>query len=371
MGDIYPKVKVAATAIAPVYWDRDATTQKAIKYILEAGENGANIIGFPESFIPGYPWWIWFGAPSWGLRFYKEFHENAVEIPSPTTEALCDAAKKAKIYTVMGLTERKGGTLYCSQLFINPHGEIMGVHRKLKATHVERSVWGDGGYLQVFDTEYGKLGGLNCFEHLMPLTRCAMYYLGEQIHVASWPAFSMKIGYTFTAPPAVYATRHMAIEGSVFILMCSQLITKEVLDKICDTPEKMQMAEAGGAWAEIIAPDGQTIGTPITENNEGIIYADIDLGDSIYMKNACDTVGHYTRPDLLQLLFNRETPTPVIEVTSERVVLTSKQLTHLLSNYESLKKQIEKSGDLESVNTVLKFEQELKALSHGGMESHR
>lgn len=361
MGDIYPKAKVAATAVSPIYWDREATTQKAVKYILEAGANGANIIGFPEGFIPGYPWWIWFGSPPWGMRFYKEFHENAVEIPSPTTNALCDAAEKANIYVVMGLTERKGATLYCSQLFINPQGNIMGVHRKLKATHVERSIWGDGGYLQVFDTEYGKLGALNCFEHLMPLTRYAMYYLGEQIHVSSWPAFSMKIGHAFTEAPAIYAARHMAAEGSVFVLLCSQLITKQVIEKICDTPEKLAMVEAGGAWAEIIAPDGHTIGSPISGNNEGILYADIDLEDIIYMKNACDTVGHYTRPDLLQLLFNRETPLPVKEVVSGKAIQT-KELNLILSKYEILKKQIEKSGDNESKNIAVEFERELKSL---------
>jgi predicted amidohydrolase len=138
MGDVYPKARVAATAIAPVYWDRDATTEKAIKYIREAAENGANIIGFGEAFIPGYPWWIYFEAPLEGQRFYGELYKNAVEIPSSTTDSLCEAAKKARIYAIIGINERKGGTLYCTQLFISPHGEIMGIHRKLKPSFGER-----------------------------------------------------------------------------------------------------------------------------------------------------------------------------------------------------------------------------------------
>ena len=123
MKDIFPKAKVAATNIAPIYWNRDETTEKAIKYILEAGENAANIIGFGEGFIPGYPWWIWFGSPSWGRKFYLELYKNAVEIPSYTTDSLCEAARKANIYVVIGMSERKGGTLYCTQLFISPKGE--------------------------------------------------------------------------------------------------------------------------------------------------------------------------------------------------------------------------------------------------------
>jgi nitrilase len=170
----------------------------------------------------------------------------------------------------------------------------------------------------------------------------------------------MKIGYRFTAPPAVYTTRDISIEGSVFTLMCTKLITKELIGRICDTPEKAEMIGVGGAWAEIIAPDGQTIGGPIKENNEGIVYADIDLEMIAYTKNACDSVGHNTRPDLLQLLFHRETPMPVKEVSLEEITLTSKQLSSVLNKYENLKQRIEKSGDKKLINIALTFEQELK-----------
>ncbi|MFC1938122.1 carbon-nitrogen hydrolase family protein [Chloroflexota bacterium] len=363
MGDTYPKARVAATALAPVYWDREATTEKAIKYILEAGANGANIVGFGEAFIPGYPWWIWFGSPPWGRKFYAELFKNGVEIPSPTTDALCDAAKKAKIYVVIGINERKAGTLYCTQLYINPHGEIMGIRRKIKPTHCERWVWGDGGYLQVFDTEYGKISGFNCGEHFNPLARCAMYHMGEQIHIASWPSFSMKIGFAFTAPPAVNITRSMASEGALFVVCCTELITKEVIEKVCDTPEKAEMVEAGGAWTEIIAPNGEVISDTISGNSEGIVYADIDLEMILYNKNHFDHVGHYARPDLLQLLFNRETPTPVKEVG--KITQTGKQLSCLLPSYESLKQEIEKSGKQELIDIALKFEQELKNVTEG------
>jgi len=158
-----------------------------VAFIEQAAAGGAGLVAFSEGWLPGYPWWIWLGSPAWGVQYFLELHANSVEVPSGTTATLCNAAKKNGVQVVMGMTERDGGSLYCTQLFIDEEGEIVGKRRKLKPTHVERTVWGegDGSDLMVLDTSYGKIGGLNCWEHVQPLNRYAMYSLGEQIHVGS------------------------------------------------------------------------------------------------------------------------------------------------------------------------------------------
>ena len=224
------------------------------------------------------------------------------------------------MYVVMGMDERGGGSLYCTQLFIDPDGRIMGRHRKLKPTHVERSVWGegDGSDLKVFETPLGKLGGLNCWEHMQPLTRYAMYSLGQQIHVASWPAFSLyrKYAYALGEVTNIGATRHYALEGSCFALAAVSVISKEMVERLADTPERADLIEVGGGASQIIGPDGATIAGPPREDEEALVTAEIDLREIAYAKNFADPVGHYSRPDIFRLVVNRAPQPCVQEVTS-------------------------------------------------------
>jgi nitrilase len=322
MPDTYPVIRVAAVQAAPVWLDREACTAKAVGLIKEAAEGGARLVTFPEAWLPGYPWWIWLGSPAWGVPFFLEMYANAVEIPSQTTEVLCDAAGENGVYVVMGIDERGGGSLYCTQLWIDAGGEIIGRHRKLKPTHVERTVWGegDGSDLFVLDTPLGKLGGLNCWEHVQPLTRYAMYSLGEQVHVGSWPSFCL---YTGLAPAlgAVAnsaASRSYALEGQTFVIHTSAVVSEEMVSRLCDTDERRALLTTGGGATEVFGPDGSTVAGPLPEGQQGILFADLNLGLIPLAKMAHDPTGHYSRPDVTRLLLNR-TPQPAVEIVGEEV----------------------------------------------------
>ena len=307
--DQFPRFKAAAVQAAPVWQDRERSTDKACSLIAEAGRNGAQLIAFPEVWLPGYPSWAFLGTPLWGNEFFAELYANSVEIPSPTTTRLCEAAKQAGAHVVMGMNERAGGSLYITQLFIAPEGNLLGRHRKLKPTHAERTVYGqgDGSDLLVFDTALGRLGALNCWEHLQPLIRYAMYSLGEQVHVASWPSFSLyrKHSYALGAEACMGASREYALEGSCFVLAPVAITSKETVDRLADTTERADLIEVGGGGSHIFGPDGATIAGPAPWDEETILYADIDLYDIARAKNFADPTGHYARPDVLSLLWNR------------------------------------------------------------------
>src|SRR4029077_2489647 len=174
MSQIHPKLKVAAVQAAPAFLDLDASIEKTIRYIDEAGAGGARLIAFPETWLPGYPWWIWLGAPAWAIMrgFVSRYFDNSLQYGSPEAERLQDAAKRNKMYVALGLSERDGGSLYIAQWIIGPDGETVAQRRKLKPTHAERTVFGegDGSHLAVHDLDIGRLGALCCWEHLQPLS---------------------------------------------------------------------------------------------------------------------------------------------------------------------------------------------------------
>ncbi|MBN1321222.1 MAG: carbon-nitrogen hydrolase family protein [Thermoleophilia bacterium] len=307
--DQFPKFKGAVVQAAPVWQDREGSTDKACSLIAEAGRNGARLVAFPEVWLPGYPSWAFLGTPLWGNEFFAELYANSVEIPSRTTAKLCEAARQAETYVVMGLNEKAGSSLYITQLLIDPEGNILGRHRKLKPTHAERTVYGqgDGGDLQVFDTPLGRLGSLNCWEHLQPLIRYAMFSMDEQVHVASWPSFSLyrRQSYALSAEACMGASGQYALEGGCFVLAPVAITSKETIARVADTPERAELIEVGGGGSRIFGPDGSTIAGPGPWEDETILYADIDLYDIARAKNFADPAGHYGRPDVLSLLWNR------------------------------------------------------------------
>ena len=192
MGDQPPRTRVAAVHAASVFLDREACLSKACDLIAEAARGGARVIAFPEIFLPGYPYWIWTHTPPTGAPLFRELYLNSVEVPSAVTEALGAASREAGAYVAMGVSERDGGTLYNTLLYFDDQGALIGRHRKLQPTQAERMVWGRGDSRDMFvlTTPYGWLGGLICFEHTMDLARYALTAMGEQIHVACWPAIS-------------------------------------------------------------------------------------------------------------------------------------------------------------------------------------
>lgn len=302
------KPVLAAVQAAPVFSRLDETVAKTAALIGEAAGGGADVIAFPETWIPGYPAWI-FGAAGWDgdapKRAFARLQRNAVTVPGHATDALCKAAGRHKVTVVVGINERDDrfsrGTLYNSLLFISGEGEILGVHRKLIPTHAERIVWGpgDGSTLHVFDTPYGRLGGLVCWEHWMPLARFAMHAKGEQIHVAAWPEV-----------PEIHhlASRHYAFEGRCFVICAGSYLTTD------DLPDDFELAEAMRANGEfgqdegvllpggsgIIGPDASWIAGPVS-GKEAIVYAEADLARIGEEQLALDAAGHYNRPDVFSL----------------------------------------------------------------------
>ena len=311
----FPKVKAAVVQAAPVLFDREASVEKVCRLTAEAAAEGAKLILFPEAFIPAYPRGLTFGtvvgnrSPE-GKLTWQAYWANSVDIPSPATEALGKAARQAKCYLVVGVIERdtqsSRGTLYCTMLYFNPAGELVGKHRKLKPTAAERLIWGegDGSTLTVIDTEFGKLGGLICWENYMPLARMAMYGKGVEVYLA--PTADGRDTWQATI-------RHIACEGRCFVLGCNQFVTKEMypadlpgVEDLAGQPEVM--CRGGSA---IISPMGEVLAGPLFDR-EGILYAELDLAEVARSKFDFDVVGHYARPDVFQMVVNERPATPVI-----------------------------------------------------------
>jgi len=308
--------KAAVVQAAPAFLDLDAGIDKACALIAQAAQAGARLIAFPETWIPGYPWWIWLGSPAWGMQFVQRYHASSLVFGSPEAERLGSAARANSIHVVMGCSERDGGSLYIAQLLIDDRGRRIAKRRKLKPTHVERTVFGegDGSDLAVHDTALGRLGALCCWEHLQPLTKYAMYSMGEQVHVASWPSFSLYRGVAYALGPELNnaASQMYAAEGQCFVLAPSGIVSGEMVELLCDTPDKRALLPAGGGFARAYAPDGRPLGAPLDEHEEGLLVVDIDIGLIALAKAAADPVGHYSRPDVMRLLLNRA-PAPRVE----------------------------------------------------------
>lgn len=325
MGDFYPRFVVASVQAASVFFDRERTIEKAVRLIEEAADKGAVIIGFPELFIPGHPG-NWYRAKMSNPLFlhgalFKEIVKNGVKIPSPATDRLCVAAKKAHAYVVIGLTEVDPlfpGTLYLSQLLISDLGEIMGVHRKMVPTETEKLVFssGDGSYLDVYDTTYGKVSALNCGEHAHSLYKYALLAMGTQIHVASWPAFPEKLYGEKQRASVDFRVRQFAHEGKIFVISSCSIMDEQNITFCCDTQEeKDNIVVNSGGGSAIIGPNGEYLAGPLHQG-EGVLTAEISLEDALPGKQTHNVLGHYTRYDVLNLNFNRERLTPFKSMSS-------------------------------------------------------
>jgi len=297
---------VAAAQAAPFFLDREKTLDKACNLIAQAGKKGARLIVFPEAFISGYPDWVWLvpnGNSGLLDEMYQALVENAVTIPDDATHQLCQAAKNAGLYVAMGVHERNseasGSTLYNSLLYINDQGEIIGKHRKLIPTGGERLIWGqgDGSTLSAFETPFGKLGGLLCWENYMPLARQSMYAAGVEIFVApTWDSSDKWFS----------SMRHIAREGGMFVINVCQAVR---MDDIPDHYEFKGLYGSDKDWinggnSAIFCPFGEILAGP-AKNKEEILYAEIDLGVITQAKRMFDVAGHYARPDVFKYEINR------------------------------------------------------------------
>ncbi len=307
--------KVAAVQAAPVFLDLDATLEKGIALIEEAAGNGARLIGFPETWIPGYPWWIWLESPIGGLRFVQRYHENSLQQDSPQLQKLCDAARDNDIFVVMGASERAAGSLYIAQFFIDTDGSLLDVRRKLKPTHVERTVFGDGhgNNLKVYETGLGRVGGLCCWEHLQPLSKYALYAQNEQVHIGAWPTFSLYRGKAYSLGPELNmaASSVYAAEGQCYFLAPCGVISDDMVELMADNSTKHELLPPGGGHAMIFGPDGAPMCDYLEDDAQELLYADIDLGAISIAKSFADPAGHYSRPDVTRLLLNTSPVAPV------------------------------------------------------------
>lgn len=317
----HPHYAVAAVQAAPEFMDLKATITKTIALIEEAASQGASLIAFPETWIPGYPWFIWLGAPAWGLQFFPRYHDNSMVVNSEQYRRIEQAAARNRIMVVLGFSERDAGSLYLSQAIINAEGVTVATRRKLKPTHVERTVFGegDGSDLAVHGTELGRVGALCCWEHLQPLTRYAMFAQNEQVHIGAWPSFSIYPGAAYALGPEVNTaiSQTYAVEGQCFVVAPCAIVSEPMIDALCPTPEHRVMLQAGGGHARIFGPDGRSLAEPLPASAEGILYAEIDLGLISLAKAAADPAGHYSRPDVTRLLFDSRPKSRVVHVRSD------------------------------------------------------
>jgi aliphatic nitrilase len=305
----HPKFVAAAVQAAPAFLDVEASVAKAIDLIGESAARGASLIGFPEAWIPGYPWWIWLGPPAWGMQFVQRYFDNALVAGDEHCRRLEQAARKNRIEVVMGCSERDGGSLYLSQMFFSADGATRATRRKLRPTHAERTVFGDGdgSHFTVLDTPLGRLGALMCWEHLQPLSRYAMYSMNEQVHVAAWPTFSLYTDFAYAlgheinlASSATYAA-----EGQCFVVAPCGVVTQPMLDAM-RAPCPPEFLRTGGGYAMLFGPDGRRLTEPLPPEQEGLVVAEIDLAAIPLAKAVADPAGHYARPDVVRLLLNRE-----------------------------------------------------------------
>jgi len=285
---------------------------------------------------------------------FIEVVKNAVQVPSPATDRLCAAAKKAHAFIVMGVSEADPlfpGTLYMSQIFISEKGEIMGVHRKLVTTNIEKLIYtaGDGSYLNVYDTPYGKLSALNCGEHAHSLYKYALLAMGTQIHVASWPSFPKWSSHPSDrsvkaqADSVAFRVRQFAHEGKIFVINSCAIIDEQNIAFCSDTEEgKASLVPNSGGGSAIIGPGGEYLAGPLNEG-QGVLTAEISLEDALPGKQTHNVLGHYTRWDVLSLNFNRERLSPFKEISSrERDCLSvSSELDKIRKEISEITKKLD------------------------------
>lgn len=307
MKQLEKNCKVALVQAAPVIFNKNATIDKVVQEILEAGKQDANLIVFPESFIPCYPYGMTFGFTvgsrnEEGRKDWKIYYDNSVIVPSTDTDRIAKAAGEAHAYVSIGITEKDINTctLYCTNLIFSPDGKLVYKHRKLKPTGAERFIWGDGyeGTFPIIDTPWGNIGSLICWENYMPLARVALYEKGITLYLA--PNTNNNEEWQTTI-------RHIAIEGHCYVINVNQYVTKDMYPDIFHCPDEMAKLPdkvlTGGSC--IVDPFGHYVKDPVWDKEE-IIYIDIDMDKVPLSRMEFDGTGHYSRPDVLELVIHEK-----------------------------------------------------------------
>jgi nitrilase len=305
-----PTFVAAVVQNAPVVFNAPATLDKIGGLTADAARDGASLVVFPEAFVSAYPKGLDFGArvgmrSAEGRDVFRRYFDSAIDVPGPATDALARTARACGVYLVLGVIEREIGTLYCTVLFFAPDGALLGKHRKVMPTAMERLIWGcgDGSTLPVFETPLGKLGAVICWENYMPLLRMTMYSKGIELYCA--PTADDRDTW-------LSSMQHIALEGRCFVLTACQYLRRadcpaDYATVHGDDPSTVIMR--GGS--AIVGPLGQVLAGPLFNEN-GVLTAEIDLGELPRSKYDFDVVGHYARPDIFRLHVNEKAAKSVV-----------------------------------------------------------
>lgn len=305
----FPNFKAAAVQTSPVFLNVEKTVDKAISFIKEAHEHGAQLIAFPEVFIAGYPYWNWIMTPVQGSKWYEQLYRNSVAVSDESMKPLFQAAKDFNMHIVIGINERGDsyGEIYNTNLIIDNKGTLIGKHRKLVPTWAEKLTWtsGDGSSLKVYKTEIGPIGTLACGENTNTLARFTLLSQGELIHIANY--ISLPVAppdYNMAEAIKIRAAAH-SFEGKLFTIVSCSTISKEIMEALKpDVPNVEELlTRKSSAFSGIIGPNGAVVGEPLIDE-EGIVYAAIDLSKCIQPKQMHDILGHYNRFDIFDLRVN-------------------------------------------------------------------